>query len=266
MGRFFTEEENISRRRIALLGQTVLKELFGEENPIGKTIKINRLNFQVIGILPSLGASSWRDQDDNIVIPLFTAMKRVQGKDYLDQIDIEIATLKEMAEAQEAITNLMIRRHRLTPERYDSFSVRNFADVQAALKSTTKTISILLGCVAAISLLVGGIGIMNVMLVSVKERTREIGLRKAIGATPRDILTQFLVEAVAITFLGGLAGIFLALNISWLIAKIAGWKMIVSMDAFLLAFFFSAGVGIIFGLWPAKQAADLDPIEALRYE
>ncbi|OGW79244.1 MAG: MacB family efflux pump subunit [Omnitrophica bacterium RIFCSPLOWO2_12_FULL_44_17] len=266
MGRFFTEEENLSRRRVALIGKTVQRELFGEESPIGKTIKINRINFQVIGLLPSLGGGGWHDQDDVVVIPLMTAMKRVQGKDFFDQIDVEIETLKQMPEAQEAITSLLIRRHRLTPDRYDSFNVRNFADIQAALTSTTKTISILLGCVAAISLLVGGIGIMNVMLVSVKERTREIGLRKAIGATPRDILMQFLVEAVVITFLGGLIGIFLALGLSWLIAAIAGWKMIISLDAFLLAFLFSAGVGIIFGLWPAKQAASLDPIEALRYE
>jgi macrolide transport system ATP-binding/permease protein len=220
----------------------------------------------VLGILPSLGANAFHDQDDVVVIPLMTAMKRLMGKDYLDQIDVEIADLKEMPVAQEEINQSIIRRHRLTPDRYDSFNIRNYADIQAALTSTTKTFGVLLGAVAAISLVVGGIGIMNIMLVSVKERTREIGLRKALGATPRDILMQFLVEAVMITFLGGLAGIMLAGVISWLIATLAQWKMIITLDSLLLAFVFSAGVGIVFGLWPAKQAAALDPIRALRYE
>ncbi len=265
-GRFFTAGEDQGRERVVLLGKTVQEALFGDEEALGQTIKINRVSFQVLGILPSLGANAFHDQDDVVVIPLMTAMKRLMGKDYLDQIDVEIADLKEMPAAQEDINQLIIRRHRLTPERYDSFNIRNYADIQAALSSTTKTFGVLLGAVAAISLVVGGIGIMNIMLVSVKERTREIGLRKALGATPRDILMQFLVEAVMITFLGGLAGIVLAGVISWLIAVLAQWKMIISLDSLLLAFIFSAGVGIVFGLWPAKQAAALDPIRALRYE
>jgi macrolide transport system ATP-binding/permease protein len=265
-GRFFTADENQTRQRLVLVGQTVQRELFGNEDPIGQTIKINRVNFRVLGVLPSLGANAFHDQDDVVVIPLMTAMRRLMGKDYLDQIDAEIANLKEMPAAQEAINAMIIRRHHLTPDRYDSFNIRNYADIQQALSSTTKTFSVLLGCVAAISLVVGGIGIMNIMLVSVKERTREIGLRKAIGATPRDILMQFLVEAVVVTFIGGLAGILLAAVISWIIAAIAHWKMIITLDSLLLAFFCSASVGIIFGLWPAKQAAALDPIRALRYE
>jgi len=199
-GRFFTAGENQTRRRVALIGQTVQQSLFGGEDPIGRMIKINRVNFQVLGILPSLGASPFRDQDDVVVIPLMTAMRRLMGKDYLDVVDVEITELPAMPAAQEEINKLIIRRHRLTPERYDSFNIRNFADIQAALQNTTRVFSILLGSVAAISLLVGGIGIMNIMLVSVKERTREIGLRKALGATPRDILMQFLVEAILITF------------------------------------------------------------------
>ena len=265
-GRFFTEEENQGRHRVVLIGHTVLVSLFGQENPIGRTIKINRINFQVIGVLPSLGSNAFHDQDDVVVIPLMTAMRRVMGKNYLAQIDAEISSIDQMSFAQDAMQDLIIRRHHLTPDHYDSFNIRNFADVQAALSSTTKTFSVLLGCVAAISLVVGGIGIMNIMLVSVKERTREIGLRKAIGATPRDILMQFLVEAVMITFLGGLAGIVLAGAISWIIAAIAHWKMIITLGSLLLAFFCSASVGIIFGLWPAQQAAALDPIRALRYE
>ncbi len=265
-GRFFTAEEDQGRERVVLLGKTVRDALFGDEEPLGQMIKINRVSFQVLGILPSLGSNAFWDQDDVVVIPLRTAMRRLMGKDYLDQIDVEITDLKEMSDAQEEINDLIIRRHRLTPERYDSFNICNYADIQAALQNTTRVFSILLGSVAAISLVVGGIGIMNIMLVSVKERTREIGLRKALGATPRDILMQFLVEAVMITFLGGLAGIVLAGAVSWLIAALAQWKMIITLDSLLLAFVFSAGVGIVFGLWPAKQAAELDPIRALRYE
>ncbi|HNX69493.1 MAG TPA: ABC transporter permease [Candidatus Omnitrophota bacterium] len=265
-GRFFTADENQTRQRLVLIGQTVQRELFGSEDPIGQTIKINRVNFQVLGVLPSLGANAFHDQDDVAVIPLMTAMRRLMGKDYLDQIDVEIRDLKEMPAAQEEINAMIIRKHHLTPDRYDSFNIRNYADIQQALTSTTKTFSVLLGCVAAISLIVGGIGIMNIMLVSVKERTREIGLRKAIGATPRDILMQFLVEAIVVTFIGGLAGIGLAAVISWTIAAIAHWKMIITLGSLILAFFCSASVGIVFGLWPAKQAAKLDPIRALRYE
>lgn len=265
-GRFFTEEENQKRQRVVLIGQTVQKALFGKEDPMGQTIKINRVSFQVLGILPSLGANAFRDQDDVVVIPLMTAMKRLFGRDYLDAVDAEITDLPSMPAAQDEIRNLIIRRHRLTPDRYDSFNIRNFADIQEALQNTTRTFGILLGSVAAISLVVGGIGIMNIMLVSVKERTREIGLRKALGATPRDILMQFLVEAILITFLGGFIGMALATGVSWLITLIAKWRMVISLGSLFLAFFFSAAIGIIFGLWPAKQAADLDPIRSLRYE
>ena len=265
-GRFFTAEENQSRQRVALIGKTVQDALFGNEDPIGQTFKLNRVSFQILGILPSLGASPFNDQDDVVVIPLMTAMKRLLGKDYLDEIDIEVTDMAVMPAAQEEANALIIRRHRLTPEHYDSFNIRNFADIQEALQNTTRTFSVLLGSVAAISLVVGGIGIMNIMLVSVKERTREIGLRKALGATPRDILMQFLVEAILITFVGGLTGIALAVGISWLISALAHWKMVITIGSLCLAFFCSASVGIIFGLWPAKQAAALDPIRALRYE
>jgi len=265
-GRFFTDEENRARRRVALVGQTVLRELFGAENPVGQLIKINRVNFEVIGVLPKLGATTFRDRDDVVVIPLMTAMRRVLGEEYVKEIDVEIASLKEMSAAEKELRSLIVRRHRLPLDRKDSFDIRNFADVQAALTSTTKTFSVLLGCVAAISLVVGGIGIMNIMLVSVTERTREIGLRKAIGATKRDILMQFLVESVVITFIGGILGIVLAISVSWLIATLAKWKTVITIGSLLLAFIFSVAVGLIFGLWPAKQAADLDPIEALRYE
>lgn len=266
IGRFFTDSENEARRRVVVIGQTIARELFDGENPVGKIMKINRINFQVIGVLPSLGSDTWRDRDDLIVIPLMTAMRRLMGKDYLDQIDVEISSIEEMDAAEEEIKNLIIRRHRLTGSRIDGFEIRNFTQVQEALSSATKTFSVLLSVVAAISLLVGGIGIMNIMLVSVTERTREIGLRKAIGAAPRDILAQFLVEAVVITFIGGTAGAVLGIGISYLLTVIAGWKTVIGLDSILLSFIFSAAIGIIFGLWPARKASLLNPIDALRYE
>ena len=266
MGRFFTAEENQSRQRVAVIGQTVMKELFGEENPVGQTIKVNRINFQVIGVLPTFGSSAFHDRDDLVIIPLMTAMRRVLGKDYISQIDVEVKDINDMEYAQEEIESLIKRRHRLAENQDDSFNIRNYAEIQEALSSTTKTFSLLLGSVAAISLIVGGIGIMNVMLVSVTERTREIGLRKAVGATPRDILTQFLVEAVAITFLGGTAGIVLGASVSWLLTRIAGWNTVIGSSSIILAFSFSVTVGILFGMWPAQKAARLNPIIALRYE
>lgn len=266
MGRFFTEAENASRRRVAVIGHRVMRELFGSENPLGKTMKLNRINFQVIGVLPERGDSPWRDRDDLVIIPLMTAMRRVLGKDYVDRIDVEVEKTSDMPRAEEGIKRVIINRHRLTPDREDSFSIRNYVEIQEAISSTTKTFSVLLGCVAAISLVVGGIGIMNVMLVSVTERTREIGLRKSIGATPRDILTQFLVEAVAITFVGGMAGVALGATVSWAITLVAGWHTVIDLHSILLAFLFSMTVGIVFGLWPALKAARLNPILALRYE
>ncbi|HRK61612.1 MAG TPA: ABC transporter permease [Candidatus Omnitrophota bacterium] len=265
-GRFFTPEEDQARSRVVLLGQTVARELFGEENPVGKQIQINRVYFKVVGVLSSLGSDAFRDRDDMILIPVNTAMRRVLGKDYVDQIDVEIKTAEEIEGAQEEISNLIKRRHRIGPNDNESFNIRNNASMQEALSSTTKIFSVLLGSVAAISLLVGGIGIMNIMLVSVKERTREIGLRKAVGAAPRDILAQFLVEAVVITFMGGVAGMILAVGISFGVSVFAGWRTVISLGSILLAFFFSAAVGLIFGLWPAKQASELEPIQALRYE
>jgi macrolide transport system ATP-binding/permease protein len=266
MGRFFTDGENVSRRRVVVIGQRIVEELFGTEYPVGKTIKLNRINFQVIGVLPERGESPFHDRDDIVVIPLMTAMRRVLGKDYVDRIDVEITQMSDMPRAEEDIKKLIVKRHRLTPDREDDFMIRNYAEIQEALSSTTKTFSVLLGCVAAISLVVGGIGIMNVMLVSVTERTREIGLRKSIGATPRDILTQFLVEAVAITFIGGMAGVAMGASVSWVITLVAGWNTVIGAYSIILAFAFSVTVGIVFGLWPAAKAARLNPILALRYE
>lgn len=266
VGRFFTEDEVRMREKVAVLGTTVVKELFGEANPIGETIKINLVNFKVIGVLPSKGASTFHDQDDTLIIPVTTAMFRVFGKEYIDTIYVEAKGPEFIDPATEAITKLIIKQHRLAKDQDDSFQIRNMSDIKNALETTTKTMSMLLGSIAAISLLVGGIGIMNIMLVSVSERTREIGLRKAIGANNKDILVQFLIEATLMSFIGGIAGVLLGTGISVLITLFAGWTVRVSSASIILATTFSLVVGIVFGIWPAQKASKLDPIEALRYE
>ena len=265
-GRFFTDQEERDQARVALLGQTVVTNLFSKLNPIDKMIRINHMGFLVIGVLPMKGATGFRDQDDMILVPLSTAMNRVLGKKYLNNIYIECATPDSIPDVIRDVTALMRKRHRLPAWKDDDFTIRNMADIQAALQGTTQTFTALLGIVAAISLLVGGIGIMNIMLVSVSERTREIGLRKAVGAARRAILTQFLMESATLSTLGGLIGIALGMTVSLLMSKLAGWAAEVTLQSVLLAFFFSASVGVIFGFWPARKASLLSPIEALRYE
>ncbi|MBA7470990.1 Macrolide export ATP-binding/permease protein MacB [subsurface metagenome] len=265
-GRFFNDVEMITRSKVALLGKTVVRELFEDENPIGEYVKINRINFRVIGTLPEKGATGWRDSDDVIILPLNTAMYRVLGRKYVSYIDVEVEDEKEMEKVQEEIKKLIIRRHNVPPAREDTIEVRNMAEIQEAVSSMVKTFAWLLGSIAFISLLVGGIGIMNIMLVSVTERTKEIGLRKAIGANNKDILSQFIIEAITICLVGGILGILFGAAISGGLAKFAGWSTKVSMGAILLAFLFSVGIGLFFGLWPARKASLLNPIDALRYE
>ncbi|MDD5431559.1 MAG: ABC transporter permease, partial [Candidatus Omnitrophica bacterium] len=267
VGRFFTEEEVKLRNKVVLLGTTVVRELFDDDNPIGETIKINLINFKVIGILPQKGAGGFHDQDDTLLVPITTAMYRLLGKQYIDQIYVEAKSPDLVEGAQEEILKVLVKEHHIPQKDVeDAFQIRNMSDIKAALESSTKTMSLLLGCIAAISLLVGGIGIMNIMLVSVTERTREIGLRKAIGASNKDILTQFLIEAALMSFIGGIAGIILGTGISVLITIFTGWAVKISLFPIVLATTFSLIVGIIFGIWPAKKASMLDPIEALRYE
>ncbi len=266
IGRYFNEEELRRRDKVAVIGATVVRELFGDADPIGAVIKINKINFRVIGVMPEKGSQAWRDLDDVVMIPVTTAMYRLLGKDYVDSIDVEIKDQALMAPAEEALSALIMKLHRLDEEQKSSFQIRNMAEIQETLESTTRTMGMLLGSIAAISLLVGGIGIMNIMLVSVTERTREIGLRKAVGARQRDILTQFLIEAVVMTLSGGVAGVVLGGGIAWLLSFFAGWSVKITPFSIALATLFSILVGLLFGLWPARQAARLDPITALRYE
>ena len=266
VGRWFTKEEIMGREKVAIPGTTIVNKLFGNKNPIGETIKINRVNFKVIGVAPEKGSGGWHDQNEIIYIPVTTAMYRMLGKDYFDRIDIEVSDVESVEEAQEKIRGLIVKRHRIYKNEEDYFHIHDMSEIQEMLTSTTRTMSTLLGCIAAISLLVGGIGIMNIMLVSVTERTREIGLRKAIGARSQDIMSQFLIEAVVMTFSGGLMGILLGGGAAFIMSQVLGWATKVSLFSIALSATFSITVGIGFGLWPAKKAAALNPIEALRYE
>lgn len=265
-GRFFTAEETITRAKVAVLGKTIVDELFADKNPIGEYIKIKRIDFQVIGVFREKGASGFQNEDDKIVIPINTAMYRLLGKEYIDNIDVQVSDPDNMDYISDRIKNLIVALHRLPASKVDSIDIRNMADIQAAISSTTQAFSYLLGSIAFISLLVGGIGIMNIMLVSVSERTREIGLRKAIGANNKDILFQFVIESVAICALGGAIGIIFGSAASIILSKAAGWTTIVSWYSVVLAFTFSVLIGLVFGIWPARKASKLNPIDALRYE
>jgi len=266
VGRWFTKENMARRDKVAVLGITVVNKLFGNKSPIGETVKINRINFKIIGIAPEKGSGGYRDHDDVVYIPITTAMYRVLGKDYLSGIHAEVEDAELSDKAQQEIKQLIIKRHRIYKNDDDSFHIRDMSEIQEMLSSTTKTMSLLLGCIAAISLLVGGIGIMNIMLVSVTERTGEIGLRKAVGARARDIMTQFLIEAIAMTLSGGFMGILLGVAASIILSYAAGWVTKVTISNIMLAVGFSVSIGMFFGLLPAHKAAQLNPIEALRYE
>lgn len=265
-GAFFDEREMRSRGRVALLGKTARETLFPDADPIGQRIRINRVNFTVIGVMESKGASAFSDRDDVIFIPLPTAQKRLFGVDFVRAIYIKVVDQGRMERVIEQVEGVLTARHQIAEGAEPDFSIRNQADAVQAFVGVTRTITTLLAGIAAVSLVVGGIGIMNIMLVSVTERTREIGIRKAVGATRRNILIQFLVEAVTLSVAGGAIGILVALVASRAISALAGWSTIITPWAVLMAFGFAAAVGIFFGLYPAQRAASLDPIAALRYE
>ncbi|HEX3125957.1 MAG TPA: ABC transporter permease [Thermoanaerobaculia bacterium] len=266
-GRLFTDAEERGRRRVAVLGSAVGDSLkVPTSSLLNKKIRIRGIQFQVIGILESKGTAGWGNPDENLYIPLSTAQVRIFGDDRVGSIYVQATSDRQMEAAINEIDARLRREHRLRPAQPSNFTIRNQTTLLETFRSTTRTFSFLLAGIALVSLLVGGIGIMNIMLVSVTERTREIGVRKALGARRRDILLQFLIEALALCLVGGLLGVFLGLGSAMTLQKLAGWNMAVSPESIVIAFAFSAAVGIFFGLWPARRAARLDPIESLRYE
>ncbi len=271
-GQFFTDQDVDSAAKTAVLGQTVAVNLFGDNDPTGQMIIIKNVPFTVAGVLTPKGQSpTGQDQDDVIILPISTAKRKVLGANRanakaVSTLMVQATSPEVMDQAIEEMTGLLRERHRIQPGQEDDFSVRNLTEVFAAQETSAQVMSILLGAIASVSLVVGGIGIMNIMLVSVTERTREIGLRQAVGAKTRDILSQFLVEAVTLSILGGIIGIIVGLTASVLISYFAQWSTEVSVMSIVLAFFFSALVGVFFGYYPARKAAYMDPIEALRYE
>jgi putative ABC transport system permease protein len=270
-GRFLTKQDDESGATVAVLGQTVVDNLFGPgQSPLDQVIRINNVPFRVIGILTPKGQSTQgSDQDDTVLIPFTTAERKVMGAAMVGTVGsvmVSAVSPELIPEAERQIKALLRERHRLKSNQDDDFMIRNLADVAATAQSTSQSMSILLASVASVSLLVGGIGIMNIMLVSVTERTREIGIRMAVGAKRQDILTQFLLEAVVLSTLGGLFGVILGVVGSQLVSALAEWPTIVPIEAIMLAVVFSGAVGIFFGFYPARKAAHLDPIQALRYE
>jgi putative ABC transport system permease protein len=269
-GRNLTQSDVDGATKVCLLGQTVADNLFGDLDPIGKIIRIKKIPFTVVGLLDRKGQSpQGQDQDDIVYVPLRTAQRKLLGSQHPDTIGammIQARSAETLKKAEEEVTALLNQRHRIGPSKEVDFSVRNLSEILAVSEQSSKVMSLLLGAVASISLVVGGIGIMNIMLVSVTERTREIGIRVAIGAKKRDILLQFLTEAVLLTSCGGIIGILLGIGGAMIIARLVGWPTLISPQTILIAFGFSAGVGVFFGFYPARKAASLNPIEALRYE
>jgi len=271
-GRTLIQEEVDGATKVALLGQTVTFNLFGDTDPVDQVVRIKNVPFTVVGVLDRKGQTTYgQDQDDTVLIPLSTAKKKVVGGSQANarsvgSISIKVRQSSMMGAAEQEIRALLRQRHRLQPYQDDDFWIRNLAEVLQSQEESSQVLTMLLAAIASVSLLVGGIGIMNIMLVSVTERTREIGLRMAVGARGRDILTQFLVEAVTLSLIGGLIGIGFGLVGTYAIAYFAEWNTLIDPRAIVVAFGFAAGVGIFFGFYPARKAAGLNPIEALRYE
>jgi putative ABC transport system permease protein len=263
----FTAQDVRSSNKICVIGQTTARQIFGNDSPIGQVLRVKNVPFIITGVLTSKGFSTQGpDQDDVVIMPFSSAMKRVSGGTTLRAINVQVGNATELNAAQQQIISLLRQRHNIRAGRDDDFTVRTQQDIADTATATTRVMTLLLGAIAGVSLVVGGIGIMNIMLVSVTERTREIGVRLAVGAHGRDILTQFLIEAVALSSIGGLIGIALGIGASEVLSIYASWPTLISLTSIVVAFFFSAAVGVFFGFYPARQAARLDPIEALRYE
>ena len=266
-GRFISSKNVENRERVAVVGQTVVKNLFAGEDPVGKEIRVKNIPFRVIGVLNSKGNGTMgNDQDDVIFIPYTTAMERVEGVDYLRMVYVVASDDNGIDRLQSDIENLLRVRHSIKDTNLDDFNIQNMKSIMETMEQTTGTLTLFLGAVAAISLVVGGIGIMNIMLVSVTERTREIGIRKALGATYFVIVTQFLIEAVVISLMGGLIGIALGIGASKLISLASGMSTVISVPTIVISFAFSMAIGLVFGIYPARKAAKLNPIDALHYE
>ena len=270
-GAMFSEQDVRSGAKVCVIGQTVAKELFGYSDPIDAVIRIRSIPFRVVGLTSKKGANSWgQDQDDFILVPVTTAQRRLSRSgaraDTVRRINVQARDKNSLASAQNEISALLRQRHKLSDIMPNDFQIRDLTEVQENMASTANVMSLLLGAVASISLLVGGIGIMNIMLVSVSERTREIGIRMAVGARPSNVRVQFLTEAIVLSFLGGAIGIGMGVGISNLISAVLNWPAIISMQSVIIAAGFSAFVGVVFGFWPAWKASNLDPIDALRTE
>lgn len=266
-GLFFSEHDVDVRNRVSVIGATVAANLFGSVNPVGKKIRIGNAPYTVIGVLKSKGSSGGgQDQDDVVLIPLTTAQERLIGITHVQSINVQVTDSDKMDEVQSNIEKLLRQRHRIRAGAEDDFNVRNLTDVMETMSSMSTMITLFLGAIAGISLLVGGVGIMNITLASVTERTREIGIRKAIGATYSNIMLQFLIESTMISVIGGIIGIFIGVGTAQLISRFADFKTVISVESIVISFGFALFVGIFFGLLPARKAARLDPIDALRYE
>src|SRR6266705_1321213 len=263
----FTSQDVRSTNKVCVIGRTTATQIYGNENPIGQILRIKEVPFTITGVLTPKGLSTQGvDQDDIVIMPYTSAMKRVIGGTNLRNINVQIGDARQVEAAQQQIISLLRQRHNIRPGRDDDFTVRNQQEIAEAATATSRVMTVLLGAIAGVSLVVGGIGIMNIMLVSVTERTREIGTRMAVGAHGRDILTQFLIEAVTLSSVGGLIGIVCGIGASKILSVYAHWPTLISIGPIAIAFLFSAAVGVFFGFYPARKAAALDPIEALRYE
>jgi len=266
-GDFFSTADIRAQNKVCIVGQTIVKNLFAGEDPVGQLLRVRNVPFKIIGVLKEKGQGAFgQDQDDLLIAPYSTVLYRLSGHVHVNQILVRAVSLEQMGQAQAEITSILRESHKIAEGEDDDFTVRNQTDIAATAQETTQVLTILLASIASISLLVGGIGIMNIMLVSVTERTHEIGIRMAIGARSRDILVQFLIEAIVLSLSGGLIGVLIGFLATWIVHLATEWNTVIVPANVILSFGFAGAVGVFFGYYPARKAATLNPIEALRYE